>query len=163
MVLSIAIVGATRESLGLPDLNGVIGCRIGRRAVPGDHLIRGVGGDAVADGLPTLGLLLRGLRNLRHGADDGEGVGHPLALQDIVAVRFWREDNVLVTDGHGDLHLSAFCGLHRELQVLAEGRDQLAAVAVLGALISDRRVDELKLDLNLRSLGLIGRVFGCVI
>lgn len=49
---------------------------------------------------------------LRYDADDGEGVGHLIALQDVVAVRFWREDDVLVADGCSDLHLGAFGGLH---------------------------------------------------
>ena len=63
----------------------------------------GLGGIA-RDGLLVL--------ELRYDADDGEGVGHLIALQDVVAVRFWREDDVLVADGCSDLHLGAFGGLH---------------------------------------------------
>ena len=92
---------------------------------------------------------LIGFGSLRYDDDDGEGFGHLIALQDVVAVCFWQEDDVLVADGRGDLHLGAFCGLHRELQILAEGRNQLVAVAVISAFVSDRRVDELELDLDI--------------
>ena len=100
---------------------------------------------------------------LRYGADDGEGVSHPIALQDVVAVRFRREDDVLVADGRGDLHLGAFCGLYRELKILPGRHDQLVTIAVLFVRMNENNIDELKLDLNLRSLGLLRRVFGCVI
>ena len=96
-----------------------------------------------------------GFGDLRHDADDGEGVGHLIALQDVVAVRFWREDDIFVADGRGDHHLGAFGGLHRELQILAEGRDQLVAVAVISAVVSNRRVDELELDLDIGCRGFL--------
>ena len=92
---------------------------------------------------------------LRHGADDGEGVGHPIALQDVVAVRFWREYDVLVADGRGDLHLGALRGLHRELEVLAKGRDQIGAIAIFGSLVDDRGISELKLNLDLGRYGFL--------
>ena len=96
-----------------------------------------------------------GFGDLRHGADDGEGVGHLIALQDVDAVRFWREDDILIADGRGDHHLGAFCGLHREFEILAEGRDQLVAVAVISAVVSNRRVDELELDLDIGCRGFL--------
>ena len=49
---------------------------------------------------------------LRHSADDSEGVGHLIALQDVVAVRIRREYDVLVADSRGDLHLCGLVGLH---------------------------------------------------
>ena len=92
---------------------------------------------------------------LRHGADDGEGLGHLIALQDVAAVRLGREYDVLVADGRGDLHLGALRGLHRELEVLAKGRDQIGAIAIFGFLVDDRGISELKLNLDLGRYGFL--------
>ena len=92
-----------------PGLNGVICSSVDNRTIRGDFLHRRLGSNGRH---VSWFLSLIGFGDLRHDADDGEGVGHLIALQDVVAVRFWREDDVLVADGCSDLHLGAFGGLH---------------------------------------------------
>ena len=150
MVLATKMVRTSCNGLIPPNFNSVIRNRIERSSF----------GRSLLNSLRSLGL--RGIGRdghlfleFRHDANDGESVCHPIALQDVVAVRFWREDDVLVADGRGDLHLGAFCGLYREFEILAEGRDQLVAVAVISAVVNDRRVDELELDLDIGCRGLL--------
>ena len=104
-------IGAAQafQSRSAPDLNSVVRSRIDARAIRGGFLHRRLGSNSrLVNWL--LGLI--GFGNLRHDADDSEGVGHLIALQNVVAVRIRREYDVLVADSRGDLHLCGLVGLH---------------------------------------------------